>query len=191
MRHWLFHPILFYPLAILIAAFVIAVSLQPQAWPRDAAAVEAARDGEWLVFQGEAFDSPAADPRQEMTVVRDFWGRARVLRIAKQGASSPDERGVRILLAPQDAAALSGRPLIAEVSYNPSAVNAASGLAVTLEGESTSVWISQDAPPQPATLRFRLPAQNAVNAIALRAIASDDDQAYGLEITRIRLMPQA
>src|ERR1700741_692648 len=120
MRNWLFHPLLFYPLAALMAAFVIAVSLKPQAWPREAAAVAADRDGEWLVFEGDGVDSPAVDAYQEMTVVRDFWGRARTLRIAfrGQGAPTPQEDGAQILLETDDAAALSGRPLVVEVSYN-------------------------------------------------------------------------
>ncbi|MGQ0532858.1 MAG: hypothetical protein ACT4OF_09255 [Caulobacteraceae bacterium] len=190
MRHWLLHPLIFYPLAALLAALVIATSLKPQAWPREPAPVAAAREGQWLVFQGEGFKSPAVDEYQEMTVVRDFWGRGQALRLASRGRSAPgpQEEGARILLDADDAAALSGRPLVVEVSYNPSPVNAATGLAVRVGG---GPWISQSAPPQPATLRFSLPPQNEVNAIALRAVAPSDDQAYGLEITRIRVMPHA
>lgn len=193
MRNWLFHPIVFYPLAILFAAFVIAVSLRPQSWPRDPAAVSGTQDGEWLVFQGEAFNSPEGDAEQELSVVRDFWGRAQTMRIAQKPGlppPTPDQPGARILLSAQDAAALSGRPLMVEVSYNPSPVNAANGLAVSLRGEGASAWVSQATPPQPATLRFQMPAQASVNAIGLRALTSNTDQAYGLEITRVRVMPR-
>jgi hypothetical protein len=195
MRHWLFHPLLFYPLAALIAAFVIVVSLQPQAWPRDPAPVSAERDGQWLVFQGEAFNSPAVDEdKQEMTVSRDFFGRARTLSIAQKPtvpAPTPQDQGARILLSAEDAAALSGRPVTIEVSYNPLPINAATGLAVSLRGEGPSAWVSQPAPPQSATLRFQLPARGSVNAIGLRALSEGADQAYGLEITRIRVTPHA
>jgi len=192
MRHWLFHPLLFYPLAALLAAFVIALSLQPQSWPRDPAPVTAERDGQWLVWSGEGFDSPSADDRHELTVVRDFWGRAQTLRIAQKstGEPTPEEQGARILLSAEDAAALNGRPLTVEVSYNPLPINAAPALAVGAGSASATNWVRQDVPPQPATLRFNLPAQNGVNAIALRAISAADDQAYGLEITRIRIAPQ-
>ena len=194
MRHWLFHPLIFYPLAILLAAALIAISVRPQSWPREPAPAVAERDAEWIVYRGESFNSPDAGAEQEMIVVRDFWGRAQRLRIAqKRGELSgprPEESGVRILLAPEEAAALAGRPLTVEVSYNPLPVNAANTLAVSLRGEGPSAWTAQAAPPQSATLRFRLPAHATVNAIGLRAISPSDDQAYGLEITRIRVTPQ-
>lgn len=193
MRHWLFHPLIFYPLAAIFAAFVIAVSFQPQSWPRDPAPVTAEREGEWLVYQGQGFNSPSIDAAQDITVVRDFWGRAERLRIAQKaqgGRPTPQEQGARILLSREDAAALAGRPLTVEVSYNPLPVNAANGLAVSTSSAGETDWIQQAAPAQSATLRFRLPAQSEVNAIALRAVSTDNDQAYGLEITRIRITPQ-
>jgi len=193
MRHWLFHPIIFYPLALVLAAFFIVVSLQPQAWPRAPAAVQAERDGEWLVIRGAGFNSPEGAAGQEMTVVRDFWGQPQTLRVAERGGQSPpaaSDNGVRVLLSPEDAAALAGKPLTVEVSYNPLSVNSATRLAVSLRGDEPSAWVSQPAAPQPATLRFRLPAQSSVNAIGVRALSDLDDQAYGLEITRIRITPQ-
>ena len=192
MRHWLFHPIIFYPLVAAFAALVIAFSLQPQSWPRPPAPVHAERSGEWLVFQGNGFNSPRGAANQEMTVVRDFWGRPQALRVAERGRGqpSPADTGVRVLLSQEDANALIGKAVTVEVSYNPLSVNAATGLAVSLSGDGPSHWVSQPAPPQTATLRFRLPAQNSVNGIAVRAITDLDDQAYGLEITRIRVTPQ-
>jgi hypothetical protein len=193
MRHWLFHPIIFYPLVAVFALLVIAISLSPQSWPREPARVHAVRDGEWLVYQGEGFNSPEVGPSQEMMVMRDFLGRPQTLRIAERGRQATpnsSEQGTRILLSPDDAAAISGRPVTIEISYNPLAVNAATGLAVSLRGDSASEWVSQPAPAQPATLRFRLPPTANVNAIGLLTLSNSDDQAYGLEITRIRLTPQ-
>jgi hypothetical protein len=192
MRHWLFHPLIFYPLAIVFAAFVIAVSVRPQAWPREPAPVAAERVEGALVFAGEGFNSPAVGAEQEMTVVRDFWGRAQSIRIAQkpnQPPPTPAEQGARILLTPQDAALIDDRPVTVEVSYNPLPVTAASGLAVSLQGIGPADWVAQPAPPQSATLRFELPAQFAVNAIGVRALSEQGDQAYGLEITRIRITP--
>jgi hypothetical protein len=192
MRHWLFHPLIFYPLAFLFAAFVIAVSLRPQAWPRAPAPVAAERADGALVFAGEGFDAPAVGAEQEMTVVRDFWGRAQSIRIAQkpgQPPPTPAEQGARILLTPEDAALIDDRPVTVEVSYNPLPVNAATGLAVSLQGIGPADWVSQPALPQPATLRFELPAQFAVNGIGLRALSDGADQAYGLEITRVRVTP--
>jgi hypothetical protein len=193
MRNWLFHPIIFYPLAILIAVAAIVISLRPQSWPREPAPIAAVEDGEWLVYQGEGFNTPDAG-NEEMTVVRDYFGRPLRLRVAQtmaQPLPQPEDEGARILLTPEDAARLNGKPVIVEVSYNPLPINAANQLAVSLRGAGGSApWITQVAPPETATLRFTLPAQSQVNAIAIRPIANLNDMAYGLEITRIRVRPR-
>jgi len=193
MRHWLFHPLIFYPLAILMAGLLIAASVQPQKWPRAPEAVAAQTADGALVYAGPGFDSPAPAPQQEMTVTRDFWGRAETLRIAikpEQGEPAADEQGVRIMMTAEDAARVENRPVAVEVTYNASPVNAATGLAVSLQGAGPAVWVSQDIPPEPNTVRFALPAQAGVNAIGLRALSSDNDQNYGVEITRIRVIPR-
>lgn len=192
MRNWLFHPIIFYPLALLFAALVIVASLEPQSWPRQPAQVAGVQDGEWLVFQRESFNSPDAGG-EEMTVARDYWGRPLTLRVAQTKAQpppQPEENGTRLLLAPEDASAISDRPLVVEVSYNPSLVNTAEQLAISLRSSdgSSSPWVALVAPPETATLRFNLPARSSVNAIGIRAISPFGDQAYGIEITRIRIM---
>jgi hypothetical protein len=192
MRHWLFHPFIFYPLAIAFAAFVIALSVRPQAWPREPAPVAAQVQDGSLVFAAEGFNSPAVGPEQDMFVVRDFWGRAQSLRIAQkpgQPPPTPAEQGARLLLTPEQAAMIDERPVTVEITYNPLPVNAASALAVSLQGIAPADWVSQPAPPQPGTLRFQLPAQFAVNAIGLRALSNEGEQAYGLEITRVRVTP--
>ncbi len=192
MRHWLFHPIIFYPLAALLAALVIALSVQPQAWPRPPAPVAGAVAQANLVLEGSAFDAPDPGAGQHMHVARDFWGQPQSLRIAQapnQPAPRTDEHGVRLLLTPASAELLRGKPIAVEVSYNPLPINAASGLAVSLRGDGAADWVSQPAPPQPGVLRFELPASANANAIGLRALSGGTDQAYGLEITRIRASP--
>jgi hypothetical protein len=194
MRHWIFHPLIFYPLAIVVAALLIGFSLQPQRWAREAGPVAAQHAEGALVYRGAGFDRPDPSPEQCMTVVRDFLGRPRALRIAvkpDQPPPTPAERGVRVLMTPEDAARIEDRAVTVEVTYTPSPVNAASGLAVSLQGIGPAEWVAQEIPPQPNTVRFDLPAQLAVNAIGLRAISSNSDQAYGLEITRIRVIPRA
>ena len=192
MRNWLFHPLIFYPLAALFAAFVIAVSVKPQSWPRAPAPVQAEVRNGSLVFRGGAFNSPAVGAEQNMFVVRDFWGRAQTLRIAQkpgQPPPGPTQRGAQLLMVPDQAAMIDGRPVTVEVSTNTIPVNTASGLAVSLQGAGPAQWVSQAAPEHAATLRFELPAQTAVSAIGLRALSDNDDQAYGLEITRVRVTP--
>lgn len=194
MRSWLFHPVIFYPLALIFAGLAIAVSLRPQSWPRDPAPVAAQIAEGALIYRGDAFNSPDDAPEQAVTVIRDFWGRAQTLRIAVEpghAAPAPTETGVRVLLTPEDAARIEGRPVIVEVSYNPLPVNAAQGLAVSLQGGAQATWVGQSIRPQPATVRFTLPAQSGVNAIGLRALNEGAQQAFGLEITRIRIIPGA
>ena len=195
MRTWLLHPILFYPLVALVAALVVAFSVEPQKWPRAVAAVAPSRGAAGsILVESESLGAPAPDAAQTMMVVRDFLGRARALRIAvlqSQGPPGPADRGVRILLAPSVAGSLAGRPATVAVTYNPLPVNAATGLAISIEGAGPNEWVSQTAPPQHGTLRFELPARTGVDAIGLRALSTNTDQheAYGLEITSISITP--
>ncbi len=194
MRSWVFHPLIFYPLALVLAVLAVTVSLKPQAWPREPAPVAAASTQGVLEFSGAAFDSPQGGPGQNMTVSRDFWGKAEALRIAvlpNTGAPTPADRGVRLLLTPQDTAALEGRQLSVEVSYNALPVNAAQGLAISVQGANPTIWVSQDLPSLNGAVRFDLPAQSNVNAIGLRALNTGAEEAFGLEITRIRITPRA
>lgn len=194
MRTWFLHPILFFPLVALVAVLLIALSARPQSWPKAPAPVAGQQAGAALVLQGASFDAPQAEAQQTLNVPRDFLGQAQSLRVAvlpNQPAPGANESGVRILLAPSAAVALGGRPVSVVVTYNPLPVNAATGLALSLEGAGPNAWVSQDAPPQHGTLRFELPARTEVNAIGLRAISANTGQreAYGLEITRISITP--
>jgi hypothetical protein len=192
MRHWLFNPWVFYPLTALAAALIIAISLKPQSWPREPAPVAGAMDGGAIVLEGAAFNAPDVGAEQELTVRRNILGEAHALSIAQkpgQPPPTPAEQGVRILLTAETAALIDDKPVSVEVSYVPLPVNAASGLAVSLQGIGPAVWVSQPTPPQAAVVRFDLPPQFAVNAIGLRALSDGTDQAYGLEITRIRITP--
>lgn len=195
MRSWVFHPVIFYPLALLLAGLAIVVSLKPQAWPREPAPVAAASTQGALVFGGEAFNSPQPSPDQNITVVRDYWGKAEALRVAVHQdhpqPPTPNDRGVRLLLTPQDAAALAGRPLTVEVSFNALPVNMAQALAVSVQSDGPVTWLSQPLPQENAMVRYEVPAQANPNAIGLRAINTGGDAAFGLEITRIRIIPHA
>jgi hypothetical protein len=194
MRSWVFHPLIFYPLALILAVLAVTVSLKPQAWPREPAPVAAANAEGTLTFSGQAFDSPEDGPGQHLTVSRDYWGNPQALRIAvlpETPAPTPADRGVRLLLTPQDAAALEGKPLSVEVSFNALPVNAAHGLAVSVQGANPTTWVSEDLPSLNGAVRFDLPAQSNVNAIGLRALNTGAREAFGLEITRIRITPRA
>jgi|CXWL01.1.fsa_nt_gi hypothetical protein len=194
MRHWIFHPLIFYPLALIVAGLLIVASVKPQAWPRAPAPVAGVLSAGALVFEGPMLNSPDHGAEQEMTVKRDFWGTAQSLLLAQlpnQPPPTPAEQGVRILLTDASAALIDDKPVLVEVRYNPLPINAASALAVSLQGIGPADWISQPAPPQPGVLNFELPPQFAANAIGLRALSEGTDQAYGLEIIRVRVVPHA
>lgn len=190
---FLMQPLIFYPLAIAFAALVILFGMEPQKWPREPHAVAGEVHGQTLILGASAFDAPSPSPEQNLTVMRNFWGQPLSLRIAvlpDQPAPTPAERGVRILLTPDSAAMLQDRPVMVEVSYNPLNINAASGLSVSLQGIEPAQWVTQDIAAQPGVVRFELPAQIAVDAIGLRAISNNNEAAFGLEITNVRIAPR-
>lgn len=194
MRHWLFHPLVFYPLALAFAALVVIVSLQPQAFPRAPTAVSGRLEGETLILDGAAFDAPEDPPEQHVTIVRDTLGQAQRLRLAVLPGSPdprPDETGVFIRLDPAAAQRVSGRPLAVEVEYRPIVVTAASALAVKVEGVQPSQWVSQPIPPLSGVARFTLPAAQDARGIGLRAVSGEGGFAYGVEIVAIRVTPLA
>jgi hypothetical protein len=193
MRNWLFHPLLFYPLAAILAVLVIAISIQPQKWPRAPGPVSGQVTEGVLVLERDAFNSPHGAAGQDFTVVRNFWGAPQTLKIAVrpgQPAPTPAEQGVRIELTPAAAEIIGERPVRVEVNFNPLPVNPADALAVSLQGIAPAEWVIQPIEPQTGVATFELPASMAVNAIGLRAITRGEDQSYGVEITRIRVAPQ-
>jgi len=194
MRLWIFHPLVFYPLSIVLALLVIAISLRPQTWPREPAPISGRVVNGALVLDGNAFNSPYGDPIQNLTVKRNFWGAPLSLRVAVQPghpAPPPTERGVRLVLSPADAQRIAGRALTVDVSYLPLPVNAGSSLAISAEGAGPVNWATRPTPPQAGTLRFELPPQANAEAIGIRAISTAAEEAYGIEITRIRITPHS
>lgn len=194
MRHWIFHPLIFYPLVIVVAAAAILISLRPQAWPREPAPAHAEFTDGAIVLQGESFNAPSPAPEQNLTIVRDFWGRPQTMRIAvlpNQPQPTPAEPGVRILLTPEDAARIENRPVTIEVTYNTLPVNAAWGLAASVQGIGPAEWLIKPTPSDANVVSFDMPPQIAVNAIGLRAFHEGANTAFGIEITRIRVIPRA
>lgn len=195
MRLWLFHPLVFYPIVLLLAAGMIGFSLMPQLWPRPAAPVAAQVENGVVLLERAAFNSPEDPPQQDITVTRNLLGQPQALRIAvlpEQGDPTPQETGVRLLLEPEAGALLSDRGVRVEVQYQPLAVNAASALAVSLQGSGETRWVSQPIPPLSNSVTFTLPATQGVTAIGLRAISGNPPPvSYGVEITSIRASARA
>ncbi len=192
MRHWLFHPLIFYPLVALLAVLVIGVSIRPQAWPRSPAPVAGKVENGVLVLERDAFNSPEKSPEQNLTVARDLVGNAQTLHVAVLPGNpppTPAETGVRILLTPESAALLDGKAVTVDVTYRPQPVNTVQQFAVALLGIGPADWVTATVQPQAGVLRYNLPEGIGVNAIGLRAVSTASDQAYGLEIVRIAAYP--
>lgn len=193
MRHWLLHPLIFYPLAAALALLFIAISLQPQSWPRSARAVTGVVSEGALVLEGEALGTPEGAPGQRIFVDRDFFGRAQALRIAGEppSATGAEQRGVRILFRPEFSQLLPAGPVTVEIAYNPLPVNPVNAIAVSLQDAGPVAWTSATVSPLPGIVRVSLPNAHRATALGLLAVTGAADQAYGLEITRIRILPQA
>jgi hypothetical protein len=193
MRLWLFHPLIFYPLVILAAALVIGFSLRPQMFPHPTAPVAGHIEGDSLLLTGADFNSPTDPPEQYVSVARDFWGRPQSLRIAvlpNLRGPTAIEDGVEILLQPEAAQLISGKPVTVEIAYQPLAVNAAPVLAVSLRGSQPTRWQHRQIPPLSGMVRFDLPATPDVRGVGLRAVNTDRSLAFGVEILSVRVSPR-
>jgi hypothetical protein len=194
MRHWVFHPLIFYPLVLLIAGLAIFASLEPQNWPRKPAPAPARHEGASLVWDHGGFNAPDVGPEQLLTIDRDLWGQAQSMRIAQlanQPPPTPAEQGVRILFTREDAARLDGKAVTAEVSYNPLPFNPATAMALSIQGIGPASWTTVAAPSPPeGTLKFELQPQLAPDGLGIRVLAQQTGlEAYGLEITKVKLTP--
>ena len=194
MKFWAFHPWIFYPLAVLLGAGAIALSLMPQSWPREARPQAGIVENGEILLQGQAFDSPSASPEQEVFVARNWRGEAQALRIAvlpNQPAPTPAETGARILLTPETASLIDDKPVTLEVAYRSLEWNPSPILAASVQGIGPAEWVAHPTEAGEGVVRFDLPAQIAANAIGLRTINSDPNQNTGVEIISIRIMPRA
>ncbi|MGE3141718.1 MAG: hypothetical protein AB7L65_00210 [Hyphomonadaceae bacterium] len=193
MRHWLAHPLVFYPLLAVIAAAFVFLSARPDLGAQPAAAAEAGRvENGAIVLEGAALAHPEVSADQVIYVVRDGLGRPLALRLAvlpNQPPPGPAETEARFALTPETAQRIANRPVIVDVTVAPLPVTTAAGLAVSLQGAGPTQWATAPASPEPQTLRYRLPAVAAPEAVGLRAISAYADYNYGFQIMRIRIAP--
>lgn len=209
----LLRPIVFYPLVILAVAGTILASLNYALVPHE----PGAHAGVWrngaLVFPAEALSHVSIGPQQEYYLQRDASGRPRSIQIATKkafGDPRAGDPGVRLLLTPQDAARLAGKPLRVELQVRPLLYTTARAVAVSAQdGASPAYWVSQPFPstaverggPDEAKtsvmVAYTLPASaKAPNAIGIwpQPDASPEKKSefnVGVEIVEIRLAPGA
>jgi hypothetical protein len=86
--------------------------------------------------------------------------------------------------------AIDGKTLTIEVTYNPLPLNAATAMAVSVQGIGPAEWVTMSAPSPPqGPLTFEVPPQLAPEGIGIRVLAGQTQEAFGLEITKIKVTP--
>ncbi|HRP10420.1 MAG TPA: hypothetical protein PLK37_05245 [Terricaulis sp.] len=176
-------------IVVLLAAFFV---FAPSMLDPRGAYVPGVMQGRTLVLKGDAFRFPDPSPEQTVTVTPE-----RALRIEvrpDQPLPTPAERGVRVLLSPEDAAFIDDKMVLVEIEHQPSQAYwrpapAASAIAVSLQGIGPARWIIHRVTQETGKLTFEAHTEFEVNAIGLRAISETPNQGGSVEITQIRITP--
>jgi hypothetical protein len=184
---------LFYPLAALVAAGVVLISFGPALIPDSGPRwVQGTISQNALALEGEDLSAPRTAANMVYFVPRDANWRASGLRVAVrpgEGGVGAQERGVRILLAPQASEWLGTGPLRVQVTTSPLPLSAAAQLAFGLERGERTDWSAKPIAPIRDTLEFDFPGgQERVRSFALRPVSDSDDANRGVEIRAIRVM---
>jgi hypothetical protein len=186
---------LFYPLLALAATGLILLSLGAQPWADQTPAAQAGV----IAKTGARAFGPAALSRIDTGDAhvkfspRNGAGAVSGLHLAvKTGAPArppATERGARLLLSADAAAALAGQKLRAEIDVRPMPFATAPALALSVQGQDGPViWLEAATGTEPKTLIFDLPAQAAPTAIGLYVINPLGNNASAVDIGEIRLV---
>jgi len=183
----------FYPLIVLAAAALMAVSLGGEAFVRDARPQAARLEGGILVFGPRALaQGTQTDPTHVSYVVRDLGVRIRAVRLAIRPNAPPPTAGdtaAALLLAPAQTQALVGRPVRAELAYRRFSITAAGAVALRFDD---GPWTIAPLPPQSGPVVVVLPAPTRAPArLGIRLISDQTDMNYGAEFRRIVLRPES
>ena len=187
---------LFYPLIVLASAALIITSLGFSLTPIVSAPVQGRAVAGGLEFGLN--DLARVDPGAEQLVFvsRTFNGGIDGVQIATRRVTalpSPTSRGARLVLAPEAARALAGKPLRVWIKYRPLVENSATQLALSAQGAGPGVWVSKTVSAAGETiLQFDLPAptDGQLSAIALWPQPQTSNTYYwnyGLEILAARV----
>lgn len=187
--------VIFFPLAALAAAALVALSLGPNQ-PLSQPSAQAGRmAAQGLVFDAEALTTLDPGPTIAVFADRTVSGRALGLRLAASKADGdvrPDEPGARLLLAPETAALLATGKVRVTLNVRPLATGAAPELAVRLEtAAGPGDWVRVAIPLEPAPLVLEFAPRAAPTALALRPLNPALDTPAGFEVHEIRLEPIA
>jgi hypothetical protein len=184
--------IFFYPLAALAAAAAIAASFGPELLPNKAAPQAGRLERGALVYDATALAHMDVPDTQVAHVDRDDYWRAAVMQIATRRTRldpSPALPGARLLLTPDQAAALAGKPIRVQVRVRPLPYTTAVSLAVSAQTGGPVAWTAQKLPAESAALSFHLPAieGSPPQAIGFWPVTAARDYDYGVEIVEVRV----
>jgi hypothetical protein len=193
---FLFRSVIFYPLAALVAAGLILISLGPQPWAPRAPASQSGAPGQdgAVVFGPSALAGIDAGAHHIVFSPRNASGAASTLHIAvKKGAPltpTPTERGARLMLNSETANRFGGQPVRVDVLIRPAPIASAPEIAVSWQGsEPVTIWSQAETGTEEKTLSFTLPAATAPQAIGLYVINPSANEAFAVEIGEIHLSP--
>jgi hypothetical protein len=203
-------PIFFYPLAALVATGTILASMGTALIPHEPAAQAGASAGGTYVFGADSLQHVQVGAAQEYYLQRTAAGAPGSIQIATKktyGAPGASDPGLRLMLTPQAAASLAGKPLRVDLQVRPLLYTTAPRLAVSAQSQGAPTqWVSEPFPStaierfsndptkSAAWISFALPAQaGPVNAIGLWPEADlsggQPTLNYGVEILQLRIAP--
>lgn len=213
MFGWVLRPVFFYPLAALAAAGTILASMNYALVPHETAPQGGQTQEGVLVFSAAALQHVDVGSAQEYYLQRAPNGAPSSIQIATKKAYStpgPSDVGVRLLLSPQAAAGLAGKPLRVDLQLRPLLYTTAPRLSVSAQTQGApSAWVVQpfpstaierfstDAAKTAVWVSYALPAtESAPTAIGLwpeadRQGGEQADLNVGVEIVQIRIAPGA
>jgi hypothetical protein len=181
----------FYPLILVLAAALVALSLgittvsqppQPQPATR--------KDGALVYGPHQLARGTRIDATHVRYIVRDLGLSASAVRLAvRPGTAIPadGDSAAALLLAPGDTEALVGRPVRVEIAHRRFSISAAGALALRFDN---GPWTITPLPPQSGPLTVTLPAPStAPRELGIRMVTDQQDMNYGAEFNRIVLRP--
>lgn len=179
---------LFYPVAIVIAAGVVMLSLGPAPFAPRGAPAQAVAGAGAMALGPAALSRASPDAHHVVFVVRGAAGAPSALRIAiRPGAPEPyPTDGVTLALAPDTARALADKPLTLRITLSQIVDSPAESLAIRLLAASPQPWAVAEL-RDAVDPTFDLPAAAGVTGIALRAIGKPGALNAGVEITSISI----
>jgi hypothetical protein len=190
----LFRSLIFYPLLALAAAGLILLSLGPgRGAPLTPSAQAGVETADSVVFGPKSLVGIDAGDRHAIFAPRNGAGQAKSLHIAVNlgaPAPSPDNRGARLLLAPEAAARIAGQAVDVSLALAPMPFATAPKIAVSLQaGEGPVGWSIVDVPTEAKSVTVRLAAVAAPQAIGLYVVNPLQNGAVAVEIREIRATP--